>query len=123
MKRAAGMTLIEVMVAILIFAIAGTAIMKTATDHLRNVELLEEITLATWIANNQLTRTHLDNRWPPANNRRGSVEMAGRTWHWQRVVTKTNDDDLRAIEISVGLDSTYASSITSVTSFVAKPNE
>lgn len=123
MKRFSGLTLLEVMIALFIFAVAGTAMMKTATDHINNVGLVEEVTLATWVANNQLTRAQLDNQWPPRNNQRGSEEMAGRTWYWQRTVTKTNDEDLRAIEVQVGLDSTYADSITSVTSFVAKPND
>lgn len=123
MKRFSGLTLLEVMIALFIFAVAGTAMMKTATDHINNVGLVEEVTLATWVANNQLTRAQLDNQWPPRNNQRGSEEMAGRTWYWQRTVTKTNDEDLRAIEVKVGLDSTYADSITSVTSFVAKPND
>ena len=122
MKRFAGLTLLEVMIALFIFAVAGTAMMKTASDHINNVGLVEEITLATWVANNQLTRVQLDDQWPPRNNQRGSEEMAGRTWYWQRTVTKTNDEDLRAVEVRVGLDETYADSVTSVTSFVAKPD-
>lgn len=122
MKRFAGLTLLEVMIALFIFAVAGTAMMKTASDHINNVGLVEEITLATWVANNQLTRVQLDDQWPPQNNQRGSEEMAGRTWYWQRTVTKTNDEDLRAVEVRVGLDETYADSVTSVTSFVAKPD-
>ena len=122
MKRFTGLTLLEVMIALFIFAVAGTAMMKTASDHINNVGLVEEITLATWVANNQLTRVQLDDQWPPRNNQRGSEEMAGRTWHWQRTVTKTNDEDLRAVEVRVGLDETYADSVTSVTSFVAKPD-
>jgi general secretion pathway protein I len=122
MKRFTGLTLLEVMIALFIFAVAGTAMMKTASDHINNVGLVEEITLATWVANNQLTRVQLDDQWPPRNNQRGSEEMAGRTWYWQRTVTKTNDEDLRAVEVRVGLDETYADSVTSVTSFVAKPD-
>ncbi|WP_240612841.1 type II secretion system minor pseudopilin GspI [Alteromonas flava] len=118
-----GMTLLEVMVALFIFAVAGMAMMKAATDHLTNVGVVEEITWATYVANNQMTRAHLDDQWPPRNNLKGSEQMAGRTWYWQRTVTKTNDDDLRAIEISVGLSESYDDTITSVTSFVAKPND
>ena len=123
MKAKRGMTLIEVMVALAIFAITGTAILKATGDHISSVGQIEEITLATWVANNQLTRAHLDNQWPPQNNLRGSVEMAGRTWFWQQTVTQTNDKDLRAIDIQVGLDAAYENRITSVLSFVANPNK
>lgn len=123
MRRLAGMTLIEVMVALAIFAITGAAILKATGDHIGSVGQIEEITLATWVANNQLTRAHLDNQWPPKNNQRGNQEMAGRTWFWQQTVTQTNDQDLRAIEVKVGLDSSYESNITAVVSFVANPKK
>lgn len=122
-SREKGMTLLEVLVALFIFAVAGTAILKATTDHLVNVQTVEEITFATYVANNQMTRAHLDNQWPPRNNVRGSVEMAGRTWYWRRTVTNTNDEELRALEISVGLDENYQDTVTSITSFVAKPDE
>jgi general secretion pathway protein I len=111
------------MVALDIFAITGAAILKATGDHIGSVGQIEEITLATWVANNQLTRAHLDNQWPPKNNQRGNQEMAGRTWFWQQTVTQTNDQDLRAIEVKVGLDSSYESNITAVVSFVANPKK
>lgn len=114
-----GMTLLEVMVALLIFAITGTAVMKAASEHLASVGSIEEITFATWVANNRLNQLQLATTWPPKNNARGETEMADRTWYWQQLVNKTNDDKLRQVEIVVGLDSSYSSSITSVTTFVS----
>ncbi|MED5379829.1 MAG: type II secretion system protein GspI, partial [Pseudomonadota bacterium] len=52
---------------------------------------------------------------------KGTMEMADRTWYWQQTVTKTNDNDLRSVTVSVGEDESYGSSVTSVTTFVAKP--
>ncbi|CAD5247579.1 Type II secretion system protein I (GspI) [Alteromonas sp. 38] len=116
-----GMTLLEVMVALLIFALTGTAILKAAGDHLNNVGQIEAVTFASYVASNRLNQLQLDDTWPPKNNLKGSMEMADRTWYWQQKVTKTNDDELRSVSISVGLDSDYSSSVTSVTTFVAKP--
>ncbi|MEP2652947.1 MAG: type II secretion system minor pseudopilin GspI, partial [Paraglaciecola sp.] len=48
-----GMTLLEVMVALLIFALTATAIMKAASEHLTTVSQIEDITFATWVANNR----------------------------------------------------------------------
>jgi general secretion pathway protein I len=123
MKLKRGMTLIEVMVALAIFAIAGSAILKATGDHIGSVGQIEEITMATWVANNQLTRVHLDDTWPPRNNQRGSTELAGRTWYWQQTVTQTNDEDLRSIEINVGLAEDFSDQITGVVSFVANPRK
>ena len=117
-----GLTLLEVMVALLIFALAGTAIMKAASDHLNGVGQIENITFATWVANNQLTQLKLASKWPPKDKARGSEEMSDRVWYWQQNVIKTEDPEFYAVEIVVGLDKDYEGSITSVTSYMAKPN-
>jgi general secretion pathway protein I len=121
----AGFTLLEIMVAMFIFAVAGAAIIKTTTEHINSVGKLEEITFATWVANNQLTRATLlsEKTWPPKNNERGSVEMLDRTWYWQQEVQATTDESLKAIIITVGTDPEYEGSITSVTTYVAKSND
>ena len=115
-----GMTLLEVLVALFIFALTGTAIMKAASDHLNGVGQIEEITFATWVANNRLTQLHIDNTWPVKNNQKGEQEMAGRKWYWQQRVNKTNDSDMVQVEVTVGLDQQYESSVTSASTFIAK---
>ncbi|GFD89335.1 type II secretion system protein GspI [Tenacibaculum sp. KUL152] len=120
-RRATGFTLIEVMVALSIFALAGTAILKAASEHLSSIGQIESVTFANWVASNRLNQLQLETTWPPKNNVKGNMEMADRTWYWKQTVTKTNDDDLRSVTIFVGEDKTYNDSVTSVTTFVAKP--
>ena len=120
-RRQRGMTLLEVMAALAIFALAGTAVMKAASEHLNSVSRVEEVTLATWVANNRLNRVKLTATWPPKNNVRGSMEMGDRTWFWQQVVQKTADEDLRAVEISVGSDDQYEYFDTSVVTYMSRP--
>lgn len=122
-RKQQGLTLLEVMVALLIFALTGTAILKAAGDHLSSVGQIESVTFANWVASNRLNQLQLETTWPPKNNLKGSMEMADRTWFWQQKVTKTNDADLRSVTISVSEDQNYASSVTSVTTFVAKPTK
>ncbi|OFC71644.1 type II secretion system minor pseudopilin GspI [Alteromonas confluentis] len=119
--RQSGMTLIEVMAALVIFALAGTAVMKSAAEHLSSVSQVEEVTFATWVANNRLNEMKLTGTWPPKNNQRGTMEMADRTWYWQQVVTKTTDDDLRAVEVNVGQDPQYEYFQANVITYVSKP--
>lgn len=115
-----GFTLIEVLFALLIFAITGAALMRAAADHIQGVGLIEDVTFATWVANNQLTQIHLADQWPPANNVKGEMDMAGKTWFWQQKVTKTNDDSLRAVEVIVSETQDLSAPVTSVTTFVAQ---
>jgi general secretion pathway protein I len=119
-KSISGMTLLEVMVALFIFAITGTAIMKAASDHLTGVGQIEDITFATWVANNRLTQLHIETTWPLKNKEKGEQEMAGRKWYWQQRVTKTSDPDMVQIDVSVGLDEEYQGFVTTATTFIAK---
>jgi general secretion pathway protein I len=119
-KYRSGMTLLEVMVALFIFAITGTAIMKAASDHLTGVGQIEDITFATWVANNRLTQLHIDTTWPIKKNQRGEQEMAGRIWYWRQQIIKTSDSDMVQVEVSVGLDQEYEGTVTSASTFIAK---
>ncbi|MFT6976016.1 MAG: general secretion pathway protein I [Bermanella sp.] len=119
-KYRSGMTLLEVLVALFIFAMTATAIMKAASDHLTGVGQIEDITFATWVVNNRLTQLHIDNTWPIKNNQKGEQEMAGRKWYWQQRVKKTNDSEMVQVEVSVGLDEQYEDTVTSASTFIAK---
>lgn len=116
-----GLTLLEVMVALAIFAITGSAILKAVGESLNSVGQLEAITVANWVANNQLTQLQLSRPWPIRNNAKGSSEMANRTWYWQQTVENTSDDELKQVTISVSLDSGFEDSVTSVTTYFSKP--
>jgi general secretion pathway protein I len=117
-----GFTLVEVMVAVAIFALAGGAVMKTVYEHLRSITVLEQITFATWVANNELTRSTLEStiKWPLDTKKNGSEEMVGKVWHWERKFVKTADETLYQVTVIVGLDEELKNPITSVTTFMAK---
>ena len=99
-----GFTLLEVMLAMAVFAIAGVALLGIADNNYRHISHLEEQMFANWVASNQLVEASLDKSWPPKNNRKGKVEMAGRTWHWQQKVVKTANKEMREVTMEVRLD-------------------
>lgn len=117
-----GFTLIEVMLAMAVFSIAGIAILGTADTNARNLGHLESKIIASWVASNQLVEVTLDTVWPPKNNKKGKVELAGQEWFWQQKVLKTTDKDLRAVVMEVRLTETEESILTSLTTYVAKKN-
>lgn len=117
-----GMTLIEVMVALVIFSLAGAAVVKATSDHINSVSRIQDVTMATWVANNHINQLLMTERWPIKNNQKGSVEMANRTLYWQQQVAATNDDTLKQVTIQISLTEDYKSNVTSVTTFIAKPS-
>lgn len=117
-----GMTLIEVMVALLIFGLTGTAVMKATTENLSSVGQLHDITFATFVANNRLAQLHLAQEWPIKNNAKGQMDMANTTWYWQQTVTKTAQKELLQVRVTVSVDTEFRRPITDVVSFFGKPN-
>lgn len=115
-----GFTLIEVMLAMAVFSVAGIAILGTADTNARNLGYLESKIIASWVASNQLVEANLDNSWPPKNNRKGKVEVAGQEWFWQQKVIKTTDKDMRAIVMEVRLEEKEESALTTLMTYVSK---
>jgi general secretion pathway protein I len=122
-KRSKGFTLIEVMLAMAVFSIAGIAILGTADTNVRNLGYLESKIMASWVASSQLVEVTVNSEWPPKNNKKGKVELAGQTWFWQQKVLKTTDKDMRSIVMQVRLDEKEASALTSLTTYISKPDQ
>ena len=80
-RRVNGFTLIELMIAMAVFAIAGVAVMRATTEHIRAMGMIEEMTMAGYVAENQLQLARLETRWPP-QPREGEAEMAKNRWKW-----------------------------------------
>ncbi|MFT5758246.1 MAG: general secretion pathway protein I [Alteromonadaceae bacterium] len=119
-KVPTGFTLIEVMLAMAVFAIAGVALLTTADNHFRNMSHLESKMLTNWIASNQLVEATLDKTWPPKNNKKGKVELAGKEWFWLQKVTKTLDKNMRAVVIEVRATEQQKMATSSLMTYLAK---
>lgn len=101
MKALRGFTLLEVLVALAIFAVVAASVLTASGRSLRNAARLEDKTLAMWVADNRLTEMQLS-RTPPAEGRdQGEVQMAGRRWEWQSQVEATSDPALRRVTLWV----------------------
>jgi general secretion pathway protein I len=96
-----GFTLIEVLVALVIAAIALSAISRTTIQSTDSAQALRDRQLALWVAQNELTQIRVARQWPSIDTTEGSESMAGREWHWTRKVAATPEPLLRRIEIEV----------------------
>lgn len=103
MRRAAGFTLMEVLVALVILALALGALIKTAGDHALLVADLQTRTQAFLVAENQLHRLQATKQWPEASEQKDVLEQDGRRWQWQARFESTPDPDLRRVIVDVRL--------------------
>lgn len=101
MRRAGGFTLLEVLVALAIFALVAASVLTATARSLQTASRLEEKTLAMWIADNQLAELQLS-KTPVADGRdQGEVDFAGRRWQWQSEVLATSEADMRRVTLWV----------------------
>lgn len=105
-----------------ILATAGIAIVQSASVHISSQSRLQALNYAQWVASNQLNQLLITKTWPIKDNQKGSVEMAGQSWHWQQNKLKTAyGDDLISVTISVYADDNYKEYITELTTYMSKP--
>lgn len=119
--HACGFTLLEVLVALTILALALGALIKTGGDHAALLASLEERTQAHRVAANQLQRLRLEGAWPEAGARKDSIEEGGRRWFWEARFETTPDPDLRRVilEVRTAGEGPVAARLTG---FLARPN-
>ena len=98
-----GFTLIEVMVALVVVALGMMAVKKTLSDYAATSAYLEEKTLASWIATNELTEIAVGPTWPALGDYEEDVEFARRQWRCEVVVSETEVENLRRADVSVAL--------------------
>ena len=101
MKRLRGFTLIEVIAAVAVLAIALSAILAGMTHYATSAARLKQKTVALWVAHNRLTELELQSAAPPIGKSDGDTTMAGLKWKWFVDVQATPDDRLHRIDIRV----------------------
>ena len=102
--RNRGFTLIEVMVALMVIAIALPALLGALYRQVDGSAYLRDKSIAQWVASNKLT----ENRIQLARTgrlfdgtRSGVMEMGGRDWYWWLESKKTEVEDFQRVEIRV----------------------
>ena len=116
-----GFTLLEILVALAILAIALAAIITLASNQTVSTAHLRDKTLAHWVAMNKIAELQLTAEWPAKGKKQGDEEMGLHQSHWVRTITETPDDRVRQVDISVFRNKTDERPVTSLTSFLSQP--
>ncbi|MBF4278746.1 type II secretion system protein GspI [Vibrio anguillarum] len=117
MGKQKAMTLLEVLVALAIFATASISVIRSVSQHINTVSYLEEKAFAAMVVDNQMVQVMLTPQNVQAKN--GSEVLAGRTWYWKVTLVPTADNLLKAFDVSVASEK-EGSPLVTVRSYVAK---
>jgi len=99
--KQAGFSLMEVLVALAVLAIAMAALVKSAGGFTSNQAYLENKTIAHWVALNQMAKLRTSDKKHSAGSDQGQEEMAGRMWNWKVVLAQTFDQNVLKAEVTV----------------------
>ena len=125
MKRRAsrGFTLIEILIALTVLAVAMGAIIKAATDYTRGLSHLRDRTMATWVARNVLNELQVQNEWPSVGQRKGNMDMGHFEWRWLARISQTEEPELRRLDIDVlRPDDDSDSPVSTLSGFLRQPD-
>ena len=110
-----GFTLIEMLVALAIVAIALSTISSSFITMVGNSDTLKERMVARWIAENRIVEFNLKSPWPATGVQEGTLEYAGFDWRWNANIKPSPDPDFRRLQVDVrrGNEDNLAASIVS----------
>ncbi|MEM9403595.1 MAG: type II secretion system minor pseudopilin GspI [Pseudomonadota bacterium] len=120
MRLQRGFTLVEVMVALTIVALALAGAAISMSQMASNASSLRDRTYASWIAQNKITEMRLSGESAEVDITSGELDYAGSTWAWEADVSETGVENLFRVDVSVGYagQSDY---VRTVTGFIGEP--
>jgi len=117
-SRDRGFTLLEVMVALVIFSICAATLIQQSGRNTRQSMILETRTQANWIAENQLERLRLAG-FPANGKTTQTITFSKQEWLIESVISDTNNADLRKAVIQVSIDDDHSTEY-SLTGFLGR---
>lgn len=106
MRSERGFTLVEVMVALLIVAMALPAMLMRIGSMANSAAHARDVAIAHWVVENQLQEIYLTQkleRIVPQGIQADDVQMAGETWDWQSETEATDVPGLLRLRVRTSM--------------------
>ena len=116
--KQSGFTLLEIMIALAIFAVASSALIRNSSQAVRLTGIIQDRTLAYWIAENHLNQMRSaprdEENFPGIGSDRFEVTMADRSWEVVMDVEATENVNMRRLIVSVFVPEDLDNSVSNV---------
>jgi len=99
--RSYGFTLLEVMVALLVFGLIAAAAAQVGSNYIGSFERVRDKTLAAWVADNRINELRQGNGLPSISENSADLEYGRFRWRVTTAVKGTAEPGMRRIEITV----------------------
>jgi general secretion pathway protein I len=116
-----GFTLIEVLIALAIVAIALLAALRAAGAGTIDVEEMRARLLGGWVAENLLAEQRARGDWLPPGIQRGASRQGGRDFAWREEITSTPHPAFRRVDIAVFVAPDDTRVVARLTGFIVQP--
>lgn len=116
-SKTQGMTLIEILVALVIIAVALSAAIRSVNSSIVNANYLKEKSFAHWLVMNEVAEQQVK-EFSGVSNEWKQVEMAERTWHINTKVVTTEAKTILRVETRVLKQKDDESDLASMVNYV-----
>ena len=96
-----GFTLIEVLVALLVFGLIATAAAEVGGNYITSFERIRDKTLAGWVAENRINELRLQDELPGISENSEDTDFGNFRWRVTTVIEATAEPTMRRIEVTV----------------------
>lgn len=115
--RARGFTLLEVLVGLVVLALALLALTRTAALEVDAFGDLRRRTLASWLAEELLAETRLSSAFPPTGSSSGTRRFGNSEWRYDVRIQGTDVPTIHRIDVRVFTDADREQAIAQLTGF------
>ncbi|MFO8143027.1 MAG: type II secretion system minor pseudopilin GspI [Marinobacter sp.] len=101
MKNARGFTLLEVLIALLVFGLIATTAAEVGSQYISSYERVRDKTLAGWLADNRINELRLQEDLPGLSEDSSDRNYGTYRWQVTTVVQGTAEPSMRRVEVTV----------------------
>jgi general secretion pathway protein I len=120
LKRPSGFTLIEILVAVAILAVALAATTRAAGIAIDGARETRERLLATWAAENRLAELRARHVFPGAGTSSFTVQQGGLALAAEETVSETPNPAIRRVDVAVAEAADPARVLARLTGYVSR---